>query len=83
MSFHSGQEVTCINANPGFATGEPVNLILNKNYIVDGYTTRGFLRVIGHDVTYSDKRFSPIRKTDISIFTEMLVKTPIKELSSV
>jgi len=77
--FRVGQKVVCVDVR-NTALGSRVPLHKNAIYIIDDVDTRpdefGGLafRLVGVEGLYYHWRFRPIveRKTDISIFTEML-----------
>lgn len=77
-NFHVGQRVICIDASPGWETGE-IGLIKDKVYVVlatfEVFTHQDkvipTIRVEQTaDRCWASSRFRPI--TDISIFTDML-----------
>lgn len=91
MTFHIGQQVVCVDANRS-DVGVEVPLVKNAIYTVSGFSTNywgqtGLLlaevglpsKLCGHHPAYRPERFRPVTKTDISIFTAMLVNAPQRE----
>jgi hypothetical protein len=79
--FHVGQEVECIDDSPAWKNNVPSGLVKGQIYIVAEILP--FIHEYGVSISgklgkFSCKRFRPLRKTDISIFTAMLNKTPEK-----
>lgn len=78
MSFHIGQEVICVD-------GDGINLINGQVYVVEGPGAYdGNIVLVGVCLDrrlrgWSRRRFRPVRKTSIEIFTSMLTPTPTKE----
>lgn len=80
MTFHVGQEVVCVDDSlPANPRHRQHPLVLKKIYVVQ----RCFPETIGIDDslrTWQNWRFRPLigRKTDISVFTEILDKENAK-----
>lgn len=92
--FRIGQKVVCVNAAPDKGRTFPhgKELVLSAIYTVQSTGLRGpydFSSCIAlteiPDWQYRVTRFRPVvdRKTDISIFTEMLKPQPVKALTAV
>lgn len=74
MALHVNQLVECINAEPGFYDGKPVPFKVGGKYRIVAIDFDGEVQINVAWKFYSRIRFRPLveRKTDISIFTEML-----------
>jgi hypothetical protein len=79
--FNVNQTVGCVNASPGFATGEIVPLILGAKYVIDGiHPSLEVVHISGCKLWFHVVRFRPIvaRATDISCFIALLNPSPQK-----
>ena len=75
MNLHIGQLVECIDASPGYATGQRIELAQNAVYrIRDIGGFNGELVNVGTIHYYAPQRFRPLveRETDISELTALL-----------
>jgi hypothetical protein len=76
--FHVGQEVECIDNSQAWANRIPSGLVKGQIYTISAilpFPIEYGVKVSGRPGRFSHKRFRPLRKTDISIFTAMLNKT--------
>lgn len=90
MAFHVGQKVVCVDAdgvNPLLHSLDKGAVYQLRHLLVDDFGVEGCFLVgvknfchayTGIEHGYEIRRFRPVvtRKTDISIFTEMLTNTP-------
>lgn len=81
MAFHVGQKVVCVDVNNYFMSGEPHALVLNAVYEVcedHGWAVNLIGFPSGYMTAFNNIRFRAAveRKTNISIFTEMLKPEP-------
>jgi len=83
MAFRVGQEVVCVDA------GDQVEWLVDRaTYTIRSMSNDGqYLRLVGifplgMDLGFFSRRFRPIVKTDISIFTAMLAPSPKKRVDA-
>lgn len=90
--FEIGQQVVCVddgddpfNPSGSWKGDAPVKGAVYTikdmgTHVWYGHVCLGFVEIINggeaHEGRYNARRFRPLRKTDISIFTAMLTKTP-------
>jgi len=78
MAFYVGQKVVCVDAHPDFLLKGVIYTISRVGLLTHGETGVNLAEVdtsaCPHDVGFRATRFRPLveRKTDISIFTDML-----------
>lgn len=96
-NFRIGQRVVCVDDSPGFSSGER-HLKAGQVYVISGMELVGNpgpgLYLVGVPLTtqyrcgtyrgWNPTRFRPLteRKTDISIFTEMLKPKPKQRVTT-
>lgn len=56
-----GDNVVCVDAGPGFATGEPVELVEGRIYTVEMLSVLETCRLAGSQYYYKLVRFRPLR----------------------
>ena len=94
MGFHVGQNIVCVDDAPGRVSGVSA-LVRGRIYTIRGINTKseneiGFLLVgvprrrpdhrDGSERGWVSTRFRPLDESRLSIFREMLVTPPTKEL---
>lgn len=83
MAFYVGQEVVCVDDSLPNNPRHRANMVVkNRIYIVRaiGGETKDFFDIDGSGRMWECERFRPIvrKKTDISVFTEILYRENLK-----
>jgi hypothetical protein len=86
MSFHIGQKIVCVDASPPANPWHRAHpLILNKIYIVQSLEGPFCIGIDSSGRAWQNWRFRPLveRKTDITIFEQLLTPAKPKHLVDV